>query len=118
MRGMAETPVHSSQGCGPWLRSLQAMGTKTEGRNAGAGTAGYGCQLPAPSGRSVYKHFNQLSLVAANQSRSEIQRDQTASVSLLENTAHVNRCSCLSSLLPYHSENDITQLRRQSASER
>ena len=56
----------------------------------------------------MYKHFNQLSLLTANQSQSEIQRDQPASVSLLENIPHVNRCSCLSSLLPYHSDNNNT----------
>ena len=35
MGGMAETPVLSSQGCGPWLRSLQAMGTKDRGQKCG-----------------------------------------------------------------------------------
>lgn len=32
MRGMAETLVHSRQGCGPWLRSLQAAGPEDRGQ--------------------------------------------------------------------------------------
>lgn len=113
------TPVRAAGwGCGPCSGAFRPWARKTEGRNVGAGSARYNCQLPAPSGRSVYKHFNQLSLLTANQSQSEIQRDQPASVSLLENIPHVNRCSCLSSLLPYHSDNNITQLRRRLASAR
>lgn len=95
MRGMAETLVHSRQGCGGGAAGLGSGAfrprapEKTGGRNVGTGSAASAsCQLPAPSGgdqcinTSISCRCDSKSITEGNPERS------AASVSLLESCHH------------------------------
>lgn len=122
MRGMAETLVHSRQGCGVGLRALAQ-----EPSGHGPGRQGAEMSVLAVLGTTVSSPHPPgdqcINTSISCRSRQQINhggKSREISRVCLSVGEHTTREQVfrLSSLLPYHSENGTTQARRPSASER